>query len=111
MVGCIEGDNLFYSYVKKVDGSTLIEMEDFADLVGGARVMLGLVAKYQLDGKPGVAQATIAAGTGLPRYRHLQGGLRLLIRWTYGWSGLATSAPVEERSGTIGTSLYAAKDW
>ena len=52
MVSCIEEDGLFYSYVKKVDGDRLVEMEDFCDLVGGARVMLGLIAKYQLDGNP-----------------------------------------------------------
>ncbi len=52
MVACIEDDNLFYSYVKKVEGDQLVEMEDFADLVGGARVMLALAAKYQLDGNP-----------------------------------------------------------
>ena len=52
MVNCIEGDNLFYSYASKVEGDRLVEMEDFADLVGGGRVMLALAAKYQLDGNP-----------------------------------------------------------
>jgi len=50
MVSCIEDDNLFYSYTKKVRGTELAEAEDFADLDSSARAMLALMAKHQLDG-------------------------------------------------------------
>ena len=52
MVSCIEDDGLFYSYIKKVDGDKLVEMEDFCDLAAAARVMLGLIAKLRLGGNP-----------------------------------------------------------
>ena len=52
MVSCIEDDGLAYSYVKKVEGDQLVEMEDFCNLDAGARAMLGLIAKYQIDGNP-----------------------------------------------------------
>lgn len=52
MIACIEDDGLFWSRVKKVDGDRLVDGEDFADLVSGARAMLALIAKHQVDGNP-----------------------------------------------------------
>ena len=52
MVSTIEDDGLAYAYVKKVEGDHLVEMEDFCNLDAGARALLGLIAKYQLDGNP-----------------------------------------------------------
>jgi hypothetical protein len=111
MVACIEDDNLFYSYVKKVEGDRLVEMEDFADLVGGARVMLALAAKYQLDGNPEWLQhlARLAKGfRDVAVYKddyayypdgHMGGAVS---RPRSGWK-----APSEPR----GASLYETKDW
>jgi hypothetical protein len=111
MVACIEDDNLFYSYVKKVDGDRLVEMEDFADLVGGARLMLALAAKYQLDGNP----------EWLKHLGRLAQGFRdfAIYKDDYayypdGHMGGAISRP---RSGwkseaePHGTSLYETRDW
>jgi hypothetical protein len=111
MVSCIEADNLFYSIVKKVEGDHLIEMEDFADLVGGARVMLGLAAKYQLDGNTEWLRhlARLAKG-----FRDVAIYKDDYAYYPDGHMGGAISRP---RTGwksdrePIGTSLYETKDW
>jgi hypothetical protein len=111
MVGCIENDNLFYSLVKKIEGNELVEMEDFVDLVSGGRVMLALIAKYQLDGNPEWHKYLSRLAKG---YRDIA-----IIREDYayypdGHMGGAISRP---RSGwktdaePIGNSLYESKDW
>jgi len=111
MVSCIEDDGLFYSYIKKVQGDALVEAEDFSDLVGGARVMLGLIAKYQLDGNPEwkkqlarLAKGFIDCAITKDDYAY----------YPDGHMGGAVSRP---RSGwkndsePIGRSLHDSKDW
>lgn len=111
MVSCIEDDNLFYSLVKKIEGNELVEMEDFVDLVSGGRVMLALIAKYQLDGDPAWLKylARLAKG-----YRDIAMYKEDYAYYPDGHMGGAISRP---RSGwktdaePIGTSLYESKDW
>ena len=111
MVNCIEVDNLFYSIVGKVEGSHLVKSEDFADLVGGARVMLGLIAKYQLDNNPEWLGylARLAKG-----FRDFAIYKEDYAYYPDGHMGGAVSRP---RSGwlndhePIGTSLYETKEW
>ncbi len=111
MVACIEEDNLFYSYVTKVEGERLVEMEDFADLVGGARVMLALAAKYQLDDNlewrkylERLANGFRDAAIYKDDYAYYPDGHMggAISRPRSGWKNQA-----EPR----GTSLYESKDW
>ena len=111
MVSCIEDDGLFYSYIKKAQGDTLVEGEDFSDLVGGARVMLGLVAKYQLDGNPEWKKHLARLAKGFMDHAVYKDDYAY---YPDGHMGGAVSRP---RSGwknndePIGTSLYETKDW
>lgn len=111
MLRCIGADHLFYSSVKKVEGDHLIEAEDFADLVSGGRVMLALIARYQLDGQKkwldGVAR--LAQG-----YQDVAIEKDDYAYYPDGHMGGAISRP---RSGwkddhePSGASLYASRDW
>jgi hypothetical protein len=111
MVNCIEGDNLLYSYVKKVEGDRLVEMEDFADLVSGGRAMLALIGKFQLDGNPEWLKFVERLAKGY--------GDHAIYREDYAYypDGHVGGAISRPRSGwksdaePIGTSLYASKDW
>jgi hypothetical protein len=111
MVNCIEQDNLFYSYVKKIEGDNLVEMEDFADLVSGGRVMLALIAKYQLDSNPEWLEFAARLAKG---YRQIAIRNDDYAYFPDGHVGGAISRP---RSGwrtfaePIGTSLFASRDW
>ncbi len=111
MAGCIEADNLFYSTVKKAQGDQLVEMEDFADLLGGGRVMLGLIAKYQLDGNPQWLEYVARLAKGLREAVVEKGD------YAYYPAGHAGGAISRPRSGwksdaePLGGSLYETQDW
>jgi hypothetical protein len=111
MVACIEDDGLFWSRVKKVDGDRLVDGEDFADLVSGARSMLALIAKHQVDGNPewlrhagrlaeGYARAAVRRD-GFAWYPdgHVGGAIS---KPRSGWKSLAEPA---------GTNLADSRDW
>jgi hypothetical protein len=111
MVACIEDDGLFYSYVKNVDGDRLVDGEDFADLVSGARAMLALIAKHQVDGNrewlryagrlaEGYARCAVRRD-GYAYYPdgHVGGAIS---RPRAGWKSLAEPA---------GTNLADSRDW
>jgi hypothetical protein len=111
MVSCIEADNLFYSYVKKVEGNQLVDLEDFADLVSGGRVMLSLIAKYQLDSNPEWLTEVKRLAKGYHDFAITKDDYAY---YPVGRVGGALSRP---RSGwsnddePIGNSIYTYKDW
>ena len=111
MVSCIEGDGLLYSYIKKVDAERLVDAEDFADLVSGARAMLALIAKHQVDGE---REWLRHAG------RLAQGYVRHAVRradYAYYPDGHVGGAISRPRSGwksdaePIGTKVADSRDW
>ncbi len=111
MVSCIEDDGLFYSYVRKTDGDSLVPAEDFADLVGGARVMLALIARHQLDGNPQWSRVLARLAKGFQDCAVHTGDMAY---YPDGHLGGAISRP---RSGwkdphePAGTSLSRSRDW
>jgi hypothetical protein len=111
MVSCIEDDGLFYSYAKKVDGDTLADAEDFSDLVGGARVLLALIAAHQVDGSAEWLRHAGRLAQGFARFAVHKGDYAY---YPDGHVGGAISRP---RSGwkdtrePLGTSLSESRDW
>ncbi len=111
MVSCIEDDGLFYSYVQKIDGDRLVDGEDFADLVSGARAMLALIAKHQVDGNREWLRHAGRLADGYARHAVRRDGYAYypdghvggaISRPRSGWKSLAEPA---------GTSLADSRDW
>jgi hypothetical protein len=111
MVSCIEDDGLLYSYAKKIDGDHLVEAEDFADLVSGARAMLALIAKHQVDGNREWLRHAGRLSDGYTRHAVRRDGYAY---YPDGHVGGAISRP---RSGwkslaePLGTNLADSRDW
>jgi hypothetical protein len=111
MVSCIEDDGLFYSYAKKVDGDRLSDGDDFSDLLGGARVLLALVAKHQVDADPAWLRHAARLAEGFKRHAVQR---RDYAYYPDGHVGGAVSRP---RSGwksdaePAGTNLADTRNW
>jgi hypothetical protein len=111
MVSCIAEDGLFYSRPQRVEGDTLVDAEEFSDLLGGARVLLGLLARFQADGD---AEWKRHAG------RLARGFADVAVHtdgYAYFPDGHVGGAISRPRSGwkeprePLGTSLAQSRDW
>ncbi len=111
MTACIGEDGLFYSRPKRVDGETLTDAEEFSDLVGGARVLLALVGRCQIDGGAewrghaarlarGFSEVAVHAGTHSYYPDGHMGGA--ISRPRTGW---------KETREPLGTSVSTGRDW
>lgn len=111
MVACIEDDGLIWSYVKKVDANRLVDGEDFADLVSGARAILALLARHQIDGDREWLRHAGRLADGYSRAAVRRDG------YAYYPDGHVGGAVSKPRSGwkslaePSGASLAASRDW
>ena len=111
MASCVEPDNLFYSTIRKVEGDRLTPAEDFSDLLGGARVLMALVAREQLDPHPKWRETAARLA------RAFREHAVVAVDYSYYPDGHVGGAISRPRSGwthtrePAGASIYHSKDW